>query len=70
VEVAMGVAEIFPGRGQPGHFAYLFEVAMQVENAFTKRFTVCTPQRKCPMKAHAPFASILKSFSSQVMFAL
>ena len=31
---------------------------------FTKHFTVATPQRKFPMKARAPFASILKSFSS------
>ena len=30
----------------------------------TKRFAVTTPQRKFPMKARAPFASILKSFSS------
>jgi len=31
---------------------------------FTKRFTVSTAQRKCPMKARAPFTSILKPFSS------
>ena len=31
---------------------------------FTKRFTVSTPQRKCPMKARALFASVLRYFSS------
>jgi len=31
---------------------------------FTKRFTVSESQRKCHMKAYAPFTSILKSFSS------
>jgi len=35
---------------------------------FTKRFTVSTSQRKCPMKARAPFASILKSFSSGAVY--
>jgi len=38
-------------------------LTLQCKRMFTKWFTGST-QRKCPMKACAPFASILKSFSS------
>jgi len=47
------------------HFAYHFQVAdIAMQTDVPKRFTVSTPQRKCPMKARALFAPILKSFSS------
>jgi len=39
-------------------------LALQCKWTFTKSFPVSTPQRKFPMKIRAPFASILKSFSS------
>ena len=39
-------------------------LTLQCKWTFTKRFPVSTPQWKFPMKARAPFASILKSFSS------
>jgi len=43
-------------------------LTLQCKWTFTKRFTVSTTQRICPMKARAPFASILKSFASEAVY--
>jgi len=45
-------------------FGLYFPTLLNTKWAFTKRFTVSTLQRKFFTKARAPFASILKSFSS------
>jgi len=60
---------IFPGGVQRRHFAYLFKVAtLQCKRMLTKRFTVPTPQRKCPMKVRALFPYTLKYFSSGAVY--
>ena len=65
VKVALDVLRNFP-RGCNVDILLIFFrlLTLQCKRTFTKRFTVSTPQRKCPTKARAPFASILKSFSS------
>ena len=50
---------------QRRHFAYLFRVAdVAIQTDVHKMLSVSTPRSKCPMKARAPLAYILKSFSS------
>jgi len=61
----MGVAKIFQGGGQHGHFVYLFlvaQVAMQM-NVYKTLYCFYTT-KKMPHETRAPLASILKSFSS------
>jgi len=57
------------GRVQRRHFAYRFQVA-DVTMQMDAHKTLCcsTPQRKCLMKARAPFASSLKSFSNGAVY--
>jgi len=68
VKVAMGVRRNF-SRGRNVDILLIFFrlLTLQCARMFTKRYTVSTPQRKCPMKARALFASTLKSFSSGVV---
>jgi len=54
---------------QRRHFAYRFQVADVTMQMDAHKMLYCsTPQRKCPMKARAPFASILKLFSSGAVY--
>jgi len=65
VKVAMGVRRNFSRGVQRRHFADLLQVAdVTMQTGVHKTLTVSTPQRKCPMKACALFASILKYFSN------
>jgi len=48
----------------PSQKKFFWRPWLQCKWTLTKRFTVSRSQRKFPMKARAPFASILKSFSS------
>jgi len=60
---------MFPGGCNVIILLVIFRLLMlQCNWMFTKRFTVSTPQRKCPMKACAPFTSILKSFLSGAVY--
>jgi len=64
VKVTMGVRRHFSTGGN----VYILHIilrllTLQCKWTFTKRCPVSTPQRKFPLKARAPFASILKSFS-------
>ena len=68
VNVAMGVRRNI-SRSQRGILHIFFKLlTLQCKCTFTKRFTVSTLQRKCPMKVRAPFAAILKFFSSGPVF--
>jgi len=59
-----GRPQKFSGVQRP-HFAYHFQVTdVTMQTDAHKTLYCSTPQRKSPMKARAPFASILKSFSS------
>jgi len=61
----MGVRRKFSRQDNVGILLIFFRLlTLQCKWTFTKHFTVSTPQRKFPMKARAPFASILKSFWS------
>jgi len=63
----MDVRTNFPGGMQRRHFAYRFQVAdVTMQTDAHKTLYCSTPQRKCPMKARALFASIFKSFSSEL----
>jgi len=65
VKVAMDVRRNFSKRGNVEIFLIFFRLlSLQCKLTFTKHFTASAPQRKFPMKARAPFASILKSFGS------
>jgi len=66
----MGVRRNFSvGGGNVIILLIFFRLLMlQCKWTFTKRFTASTPQRKCTMKARAPFASISKSFSSGAVY--
>jgi len=69
MKVAMFICRDFPERGATSTFCYLFQVAdVAIQMDFNKCFTVSPPQRKCLMKACAPFASILKSFPSGAVY--
>jgi len=69
MEVAMGVRRNFPGSVQRRHFAYCFQVADVPMQMDTHKTLYCsTPQRKCPMKARAPLASVLKYFSRGAVY--
>jgi len=60
-----GLPQKFLQGGQRRHFANRFRLlTLQCKWTFTKHFTVSTPQRKFPIRARAPIASILKSFWS------
>jgi len=64
VKVAMVVRRNFSRGGKVDILHIILRLlALQCKWTFKKRFPVSTPQRKFPMKARAPFASILKSFS-------
>ena len=52
--------QALPGRVIPGVCVPVSEINVRS----LVGFTVSTPQRKCPMKARAPFALLLKSVSS------
>jgi len=54
---------------QRQHFAYLFQVAdVTMQTDVHKTLYCFYTTRKCPMKARAPFASNLKSFSSGAVY--
>jgi len=64
VKVATGLAEIFQGGGQHGHFAYLFlvaQVAMQM-NVLKTLYCFYTT-RKMPHESTRSICIYLKSFS-------
>jgi len=68
VKVAMGGGRHFSRGDNVDILLIILRLrTLQCKWTFTKRFRVSTPQRKFPMKARAPFASILKSFSSRVV---
>ena len=65
VKVAMGVSRKFSRGSNVDILLIILRLpTIQCKWTFTKRFPFSTPQRKVPMKARAPFASVLKSFSS------
>ena len=65
VNVAMGVRRNFSRWSKVDILLIILRLlTLQCKWTFTKRFPVSTPQRKFPMKARTPFASILKYFSS------
>jgi len=67
VKVVMGIRRIF-SRGWNVDILLIFFrlLTLQCKRMFTKRFTVSTPQRKCPMKARALFASVLQFFQVEL----
>ena len=65
VNVAMGVRRNFSRWSKVDILLIILRLlTLQCKWTFTKRFPVSIPQRKFPMKARTPFASILKYFSS------
>ena len=64
-ERSHGRSQKFSGGVRRRHFAYYFQVADVTMPMDAHKTLYCsTPQRKCPMKARAPFASVLNFFSN------
>jgi len=65
VKVAIGVRRNFSRGWNVDILLIIFRLlTLQCKWTFTKSFPVSTAQRKSPMKACVPFASVLKSLSS------